>query len=341
MTRGARYLGAREIDVVDTEPREPGDGEVAIDVAFTGICGTDLHILHGDMDSRVETPAVIGHEMSGIVAAAGAGVDGWSPGDHVTVMPLTWCGECAACRAGYTHVCSRLVFIGIDAPGSMQSRWIVPASTLVALPADLPLEHGALMEPAAVAVHDVRRGGVMPRERALIIGGGPVGVLVACVAREVGAEVLLAELDPHRRALAESLGFTTVDARSDVGAAVLDWTDGAGAQVVFEVSGSQPGIDVAVEVAAVRGRVVIVGIHPQPRAVSLHRVFWRELTLIGARVYERPDFERAADLLARNVIPAAQLITRVEPLDRAREAFEALESGGGVMKVLIDCRTTP
>ena len=106
----------------------------------------------------------------------------------------------------------------------------------------------------------------------------------------------------------------------------------------FEVSGSQAGAETALEVLAVRGRMVVVGIHPQPRSISLHRVFWRELTILGARVYQRTDFEQAVELVASGQVPVEALISRVEPLKSAGRAFEALESGGNVMKVLIDCR---
>ena len=107
------------------EPGSVGVGEVSIDVAYTGICGTDLHILHGAMDARVTLPAVLGHEMSGTISSVGEGVDRWSAGDRVTVMPLVWCGHCPACRAGDQHICHNLDFLGIDSPGSMQARWTV------------------------------------------------------------------------------------------------------------------------------------------------------------------------------------------------------------------------
>ena len=97
-----------------------------IDVAYTGICGTDLHILHGAMDQRVTVPAVIGHEMSGRIAEIGPGVVGWAVGDPVTVMPLDWCGDCPACQRGHAHICQRLNFVGIDSAGSMQASWTVP-----------------------------------------------------------------------------------------------------------------------------------------------------------------------------------------------------------------------
>lgn len=108
-----------------------------IRVAYVGICGTDLHILHGAMDSRVNLPAVIGHEMSGVVESVGAGVSDLAPGAHVTVMPLDWDGTCSACVAGNEHICHNLNFIGIDSPGALQELWTVPASTVIRLPASL------------------------------------------------------------------------------------------------------------------------------------------------------------------------------------------------------------
>jgi (R,R)-butanediol dehydrogenase/meso-butanediol dehydrogenase/diacetyl reductase len=337
--RAARYVGERTLAVTeDQQPRDPGPGEVQLDVAFTGICGTDLHILHGAMDARVSLPAVLGHEMAGTVTALGSDVSGWTPGDRVTVMPLAWCGHCPACRAGNSHVCHNLNFLGIDSPGSMQSSWTVPERTLVALPAGLSLQAGALAEPTAVAVHDVRRAALREGERALVVGGGPIGMLIACVARAQGADVLVLELSEQRRAFAETLGLRAVDPlASELSALIDDWTDGAGADLAFEVSGAPAGLDTAIQSLAVRGRVVVVAIHSTPPAVNLFRVFWRELTLIGARVYERSDFEEAAQLLEQGAVPAAAMISAVEPLESAAAAFAELESGRA-MKVLIDCR---
>ena len=337
--RAAHYIGNRAIRVDDVPIRHPGPGQVGVDVAYTGICGTDLHILHGDMDSRVTRPAVIGHEMAGTVNAIGAGVSGWSAGDRVTVMPLRWDGTCPACRAGNTHICQNLDFLGIDSAGSMQNTWIVPADVLVRLPDDMPLAHGALVEPTAVAVHDVRRGGVTDGETAVVVGGGPIGLLIACVARTTGADVVVLELDEHRRRVAEGVGFRALDpARDDIGRLVGEWTGGAGAAIAFEVSASQAGVESALSLLSVRGRLVVVGIHSAPRLVDLHRVFWRELSLVGARVYERADYERAVDLLHSGAIPAQALISKIVSLDDAAEAFELLEGGGDVVKVLIDCQ---
>ncbi|MFI5872445.1 zinc-binding dehydrogenase [Streptomyces sp. NPDC051445] len=338
MTLAVRYLAARTLDTAPAENPPPGPGQVEIAPAYVGICGTDLHIFHGDMDARVAAPAVLGHEMSGRIVRVGAGVEDWSPGDAVTVMPLRWDDTCPACRAGHQHICQHLDFIGIDSPGAMQQRWTVPATTLVRLPGSLPLDHAALVEPTAVAVHDVGRAQVRAGEKAVVVGGGPVGILIALVARAAGAEVRVVELSSHRRRLAEKLGLTTWDpAADDLPELVRQWTGDAGADVAFEVSGAQGGVDTAVDVLGVRGRLCLVAIHPRPREVNLHRFFWRELTLVGARLYDRTDFERAVTLVADGTVPAEQLISKVVPMAQAPDAFEALEGGGDVMKILVDC----
>ncbi|MGC0336365.1 zinc-dependent alcohol dehydrogenase [Streptomyces sp. SLBN-8D4] len=338
MTLAVRYLAARTLDTAPAENPPPGPGQVEIAPAYVGICGTDLHIFHGDMDARVAAPAVLGHEMSGRIVRVGAGVEDWSPGAAVTVMPLRWDDTCPACRAGHQHICQHLDFIGIDSPGAMQQRWTVPATTLVRLPGSLPLDHAALVEPTAVAVHDVGRAQVRAGEKAVVVGGGPVGILIALVARAAGAEVRVVELSSHRRRLAEKLGLTTWDpAADDLPELVREWTGDAGAEVAFEVSGAQGGVDTAVDVLGVRGRLCLVAIHPRPREVNLHRFFWRELTLVGARLYDRTDFERAVTLVADGTVPAQQLISKVVPMAQAPDAFEALEGGGDVMKILVDC----
>ncbi|MFL5997540.1 MAG: zinc-binding dehydrogenase [Streptomyces sp.] len=338
MTLAVRYTAARTLDTAPADTRSPGPGEVELAPAYVGICGTDLHIFHGDMDARVAAPAVLGHEMSGRVVRVGPDLEGWQPGDAVTVMPLRWDDTCPACRSGHQHICQHLDFIGIDSPGAMQQRWTVPAATLVRLPDSLPLDRAALVEPTAVAVHDVGRAGVRDGEKVVVVGGGPVGVLIALVARATGADVRVVELSAHRRLLAEELGLAAWDpAAVDVPELVREWTGDAGADVAFEVSGAAGGMDTAVEVLGVRGRLCLVAIHPKPREINLHRFFWRELTLVGARLYARSDFEKAVALVADGTIPVERLISKVVPLTEAPAAFEALEGGGDVMKILVDC----
>lgn len=334
--RAAMYVGDRTVETAEATPLTPEPGEVQISVAYTGLCGTDLHIIHGNMDGRVTRPLTFGHEMSGTIAALGEGVTGWSLGDPVTVMPLLWDGTCPACLAGNSHICQNLVFVGIDSPGSLQGLWTVPAQLLVPLPAGLSLQHAALAEPVAVAVHDVRRSELTPGDKAVVIGGGPIGVLIATVARHFGAEVVVIEPEAGRRAQIDRLGLATIDPRADDQVAWVEkWTAGAGADVVFEVSGAAVAVLGATALAKVRGTLVVVAIHPTPREIDLQRVFWRELRILGARVYQRTDFETAVELLSEGVIPTDELISSVVPLDGIPAAVADLENGRA-LKVLVD-----
>lgn len=336
--RAAYYSGNRSIAVGPCVPVDPGPGQVRIKVSHCGICGTDLHLFHGHMDHRVKMPQVIGHEMSGVIEDTGSEVGVWKAGDRVTVRPLDPCGACPACRAGNGHVCQKLKFIGIDAPGAFQALWTVPSHTLHAIPDGLPLNQAALIEPIAVACHDVRLGEVVPGEFAVVLGGGPIGALVALVAREAGARVLVSEINPFRVELLRGLGLETVNPReTDLAKLVNERTGDAGADVVFEVSGSDPGAAIMTDLLRVRGRVVLVAVFSKPTPVNLHRFFWRELRLVGARVYEPEDFDRAIALLASSSQPFTGLITGVYPLDDLQRGLEEMERGADVMKILVDC----
>jgi (R,R)-butanediol dehydrogenase / meso-butanediol dehydrogenase / diacetyl reductase len=276
--------------------------------------------------------------MSGTVAELGAGVEGFAVGDAVVVRPLDTRGATPAER-GVEHIARRLKFLGIDTPGAFQASWTVPAFTLHRLPPGTDLRLAALVEPLAVACHDVRRGAVRAREVAVVIGGGPIGLLIGLVARAEGARVILSEPNPYRLELAARFGFDAVDPTAvDLEARVLAATEGAGADVVFEVSGSAAGALAMTELAGLRGRIVVVAIFPEPQPVRLFDFFWKELSLVGARVYEPADYEHAIDLVAAGELPLDELITSVEPLDRLPEVFATLSDNPAAIKVLIDCR---
>jgi (R,R)-butanediol dehydrogenase/meso-butanediol dehydrogenase/diacetyl reductase len=330
------YEGDQVISVGECTPVTPGPDEVQLKVSHCGICGTDLHIYHGVMDQRVTFPQIMGHEVSGTVAAIGEGVEGFAVGDPVAVMPLDPCGDCPACDAGHSHICQNLKFLGIDTPGAFQSFWTVPAHTLHHLPGNLSLQHGAMIEPLAVACHDVRMGNVKSGEYTVVLGGGPIGTLLALVARDAGANVLLSEINPFRLELARGLGLDAFNPmEGDLAAYVNEQTGGAGADIVFEVTGSKAGAAVMTELPRTRGRIVIVGIFGQAPEVDLFRFFWRELQLLGARVYESEDFAQAIQLAAAEAIPLDKIITDVHPLNELKAGFQQMESGGAVMKILL------
>jgi threonine dehydrogenase-like Zn-dependent dehydrogenase len=250
-------------------------------VTYCGVCGTDVHIYHGSMDKRVKIPQVIGHEVSAEIAEVGPGVTGFAAGEKVAVRPLNP-GTPVPADNGYTHIGQNLKFIGIDSPGGMQASWVVPAHTLHKLPPNVSLQHGALIEPLAVACHDVRLGEVKAGENVVVIGGGPIGILIGLVARHKGAHVLVSEPNPHRLELIRSLGLHAVNPQAqDPVAATEAFTEGAMADVVFEVSGVTAGVQAMTQLPRIRGRIVMVAIHGEPKPVDLFRFFWRELKLIG------------------------------------------------------------
>ncbi len=332
----AFYRGNKTFAFETTTPQAPGPNEVAVRTAFCGICGTDMHIYHGNMDARVGDNRIIGHEMSGVVDAIGSAVTDVAVGDKVVVRPLDHCGNCPACDAGHFHICHNLKFLGIDTDGAMQEIWTVPAHTIHKLPDTLRLDHAALIEPVAVACHDVRLSGLKPGEDVVVIGGGPIGMLCAMVARDAGGNVVLSEVNEARLAIAEKLGFATVNpAKENLTDAINARTAGKGADVVFEVSGTQPGVDAMTAVAATRARIVMVAIHAQKPQIDLFQFFWRELKLIGARVYEPQDYDKAIATVASGGVDADTVITDVSPLSDIQKAFESLDSSPTALKSLI------
>jgi 2-desacetyl-2-hydroxyethyl bacteriochlorophyllide A dehydrogenase len=276
--------------------------------------------------------------MSGKIAAIGEKVQDLKIGDPVVIRPLAACGSCPACQRGHTHICQNLKFLGLDTDGAFQQAWTVPAHTIHKIPADLSIEHAALIEPVAVACHDVRRARLIAGEDTLVIGGGPIGMLIAMVAGHAGAKVTVSEVNTHRLELARSLGFATLNPKeANVAEEIYAQTADKGADVIFEVSGTQAGVDTMTEAAATRCRIVMVAIHATKPTVDLFKFFWREIELFGARVYEAEDYEEAIKLVASGAIDCNSIITDVRPLEKITDAFQALSGNAQAMKSLIKC----
>ncbi|WP_062064958.1 zinc-dependent alcohol dehydrogenase [Cellvibrio sp. OA-2007] len=334
----AQYVGNKGFQVVEGQMVAPAADEVRLQVGFVGICGTDMHIYHGVMDQRVAPPQIIGHEMSGTIVEMGANVKGFAIGDRVVVRPLDYCGECPACTAGHSHVCHKLKFMGIDSPGAFQNSWTVKARTLHKLPENIDLKQGALIEPLSVAVHDISRARLKAGEKAVVIGGGPIGQLVALVAKSVGAEVMISEVNQVRNEFAQKNGIKTVNPlEQDLDAAVKEWTNGKGADVVFEVSGVKAAIEAMTKIASVRGRICMVAIHSQKPEVDLFQFFWKELELVGARVYEAADFDMAIELVASGKVKLEPFISSVSSLNNIGSAFASMDNNPAGMKALVSC----
>ncbi len=332
------YEGNKTFSISDQPIVPPAEGEVQLKVAYCGVCGTDVHIYHGMMDKRVKTPLTIGHEMSGVIQQLGARVSGFEVGEKVVVRPLDNRGEQPSDK-GYSHICKDLKFIGIDSPGAMQQYWNVPSFTLHKLSDQTDLKLAALVEPLAVACHDVRLSELQEGEVAVVLGGGPIGLLVAMVAKNKGARVIISEVNPVRLQLARDLGFEVANPKTtNLVEFVEKSSDGRLADVVFEVAGVQATVDLMTQIAGIRSRIVMVAIHGQPKPVNLFHFFWKELKLIGARVYEEEDYEAAIALITVNELPFEAMITRVEPLTNIQNVFEHIDNNPDGMKVLLDCQ---
>jgi 2-desacetyl-2-hydroxyethyl bacteriochlorophyllide A dehydrogenase len=324
----------RLLVVVERPRPEPGPGEVAVDVAYCGICGSDLHFR--DIPALFPAGTVPGHEMAGSIGAVGDGVTGWSPGDRVCVLPFAQCGECAACRAGTEQVCGTAVAdgvgLGTGRPGAYAERVIVDARMLFALPAAVDDRAGTLVEPTAVAVHALSRALPQPGERVVVIGAGPIGLLTALVAREQGLEVTLVSRNPGRAESAGKLGLSTVTPDESVAALAADPP-----AIAMECAGTASAAALALELLAPLGRLIMVGIAPAPFAVDPLQLVFKEVDIRGAIIYRRADFDSAIELLASGRIPSAALIDGVVGFDAAEETFQALVAPGNrLVKVLLD-----
>ena len=335
MMRAAFYQGARTFKPGTAPVPTPGPGEALLRVRRVGICGTDLHIFQGHLDHRVPKGGIIGHETLAEVVNAPAGSD-FETGDRVVVEPLKFCGTCRACQMGASYICYHLKVLGVDLPGGMQEYWPVPVQRLLRIPDALSDDHAALIEPLAVATHDVTRAGVKVGDAVLVFGGGPIGTLIALVSRHRGARVAVAELNPFRLEMLAGLGLETVGPGVDVVRFAQDWTGGDGVDVAFEVTGNPAAVRLITEVVRVWGTISLVAIHAEPMPVNLYQMFARELQMHGSRLYTRAAWEEAIRLGASGAVPLAPLVSRRIPLEALQEGMELALGGGPVMKVLVD-----
>lgn len=337
MNTRVRYVGDRAFDLDVVPLPQPRTGRVVIQVLFTGICGSDLHIYDGDLDQRVRPPRIIGHEMVGTIHSIGDHVEGWTVGKRVTCMTAQPCRRCIACVRGDTNVCLNVSILGVESDGSFQQFWEVPAEQLVAVPGDIDLEAAAIIEPLAVAVHDVGRADLEAGDTAVIAGAGPVGMLIGLVLRARGVDVLIADLQPYRLDLASRMNLTSCRPE-EVSELLQARGRAAGADAAFEVTGVQAGLDLTLSSLRPRGRMVLVGVHPVRRQFDAAEVLFRELEIVGARMHLRSDYEEAIGLLRQELVDVTPLVTRSYGLEQTAEAFAAFSAGEGVMKLLIDSR---
>jgi len=303
----------------------PGPGEVVLRVSRGGICGSDIHILHGSNPFAVY-PRVIGHEFAGRVTALGEGVSGLALGDHVVVDPVVSCGQCYPCRVGRSNVCASLEVMGVHRDGGFRDYVAVPARNAVPVPADMPLGLAALAEPFSIAANVLDRTGCGPQDIVLIYGAGTVGVTVLQVAKLFGARCIVADIDEARLERALRFGADRVihSARDRVPDAVRAENDGLGPTLVIDGAGIPALLDEACRVASPAGRIGLLGFSNAPSNLSQQEVVRKELTIVGSRLNRRL-LPRIVEWLAEKRLDPQGMITQVFPAADAHAAFDLIE----------------
>src|SRR5947209_231793 len=333
------------LDVVDVPMPRPNAGEVLVRVEACGICGSDVHGFDGTSGRRIP-PIIMGHEAAGTVAAIGPGVRRVHEGDRVTFDSTIYCGECVYCRKGEVNLCNNRQVLGVSTPdfrreGAFAEYVVVPERVTYSLPANIPFEQAAMIEPLAVAVHAVGLSKIGQNTTALVIGAGMIGLLVLQVLRASGCKnVVVVDIDDTRLRLANELGAaTTLNAKSaDVKAAIDKLTNGAGVDVALEAVGSTPTVKSAIENVRKGGHVTLIGNVTPNVEIPLQAVVSRELTLQGSAA-SSGEYPRCIELLASGAIQVDKLITAVAPLEQGAEWFERLHSREpNLMKVVLTPR---
>lgn len=336
---GAYFLGNQCIETRPLVLPEPGEGQVLVKVSACGVCGTDVHIYHGEKGSaEVVPPVILGHEFSGHIVKLGSGVTGLEEGQLITVDPNIYCGKCRPCRQGQKQMCHHMRAVGVNMDGGFADYCLVPYAQCVPVPEGTDPELAALAEPLACCLHGIDRVGIRPGENVLVIGGGTIGQIMLQLARLAGAaKVVLSEPVEIRRELAVRLGAdAAIDPlREDLPQRLSELLSRDGADVVIECVGNPRTSAQAIDAAAGCGRVMLFGV-PNPDAVlqtKMHPIFQKELTIMGSFV--NPDtHSRAVALLSSGQLKLKELITHRFPVSQLEEAIK-MQTGTQSIKVLV------
>ena len=333
MTQPGKII-LREVPQPEIQP-----DEVLIQVKRIGVCGSDIHVYHG-LHPYTSYPVVQGHEVSGVIAELGAQVKGFSRGDTVVFMPQVTCGTCYPCRHGMYHICDNLKVMGFQTSGAAQEYFPVKAEMVLKLPETVSLDHAALVEPIAVAVHALARFGNVAGLNVLVLGAGTIGNLVAQVAVASGAKrVMITDVSPYKLEKARQCGLEYVvnAAQEDLGQAILSTFGPDKADLILECVGVQDTITQAVTNARKGSPIVVVGVFGEKPVVDLGLLQDRELSLIGTLMYQKKDYERAIELVTNGKLHLDQMVTHRFPFEDYLHAYQAIESSDGkYMKVMID-----
>jgi threonine dehydrogenase-like Zn-dependent dehydrogenase len=343
--RAAVIEKAGSIAVREVPSPSPGPGQVLIRVSCVSICGSDHHAYRGEFGTRVQFPAVLGHEFCGTVEQLGEGVSHPVVGARVVVDPVIHCGVCPACREGKLSSCRDLKLLGIDLAGGFGELVAAPAQAVFTMPDELSDRLGPMVELTSIACHAAARSRYAPGESVAVFGAGKLGLtIVALLARCSPSRLVAVDLDPVRLELAKSLGASdVVNIRdADPVKSVLQLTGGEGADLAFEAVGSYQHVDdrrspVTAATEAIRsgGRVLVLGQGSGEQPVAWKPFVWKEAEIIASRV-SRGEFPRAISLVASGRMPVEKLITHELSITEAPEAFRLLdEPASGAVKILL------
>jgi (R,R)-butanediol dehydrogenase / meso-butanediol dehydrogenase / diacetyl reductase len=346
-----RWHAAGDLRFEDVELALPlGPGMVEVEVAYCGICGSDLAEYRHPFAIRPEKvhpltgqqpPVTLGHEFSGTVVAIGDGVDQVAVGDRVSADACWRCGECKACVEGRYNQCIKSGSIGLSSDGAFAQLVRFPAYCAVPLPDNVSDEVGAMLEPLAVGLHALDRGHARAGERLVVIGYGPVGAATALIGRSLGLDPLVCELSPGRLARAEAHGFEThapEPEKKDFAKAVRGLT-GGGAGIVVDCTGAVPALEAALEMSERGGRIVIAGIPKKPVAVDAGRMVLYERELIATLGYAN-DLPRVAAMIASGALePSVMITNRIALADVPAEIESLAGDPRDEVKVLAEVRS--
>ena len=342
--QAAVYHGVGDVRIEDVEEPTPAAGQVKIQVAYNGLCGTDLHeVFDGQRAvpaephplTAVRAPVILGHEIAGTVVELGRGVSDLEAGMLVAVEPLVACGSCRWCRAGRVNLCDRLAFHGLStAGGGLAEYTVVSRPMLHAAPPGLGARHAAMAEPLAVAWHAVERSGALGGQTAAVLGGGPIGIGIYLVLRARDIEAVVVEPSRDRRRLIAALGATTMDpGEGPVAAALRDTTGGRGVDVCFETSATVAAIETALGATTKQGTVMLLASPRQPLPPVLGAALAGELVIRTSYAYHG-EFPAVLEALAAGRLPIDGWV-ETAPLSELHQALTDMRAGH-LAKVLID-----
>jgi threonine dehydrogenase-like Zn-dependent dehydrogenase len=318
-------------------PGEPGAGEVLLRPEVVGVCGSDVHLFHGDLGGDV-FPRIQGHEISAVVDAVGPGVERVRPGDRVAVWPVLACGKCYPCSIGRENVCANIAIIGAHVDGALQERLCVPASQVFAV-ADMAPAVTAFVEPTSIGVRTVVRARLTAEDRVVVLGAGPIGQAVCLAARDRGAAVLVADVVPERLEHARAMGAQEIVSGDAAAVAdqVREWAGGDGVAVLIETTGAPAVVRAAFDVLAPAGRLVLVALSHHDVTLPLMDFPIRELDVLGVSCCNAGEFADAVDLVRRHEETVARLITDEFAFDQAPAALAYVAAGApDLMKAVIN-----